>query len=138
MKNKHSESKIINASLKMSTISLSKSMMTREEACVDVRDSIDADFWNCYTCDLKGTIVKVLYDARKVYREGMWNYKQTNDELYKQRDEIRTDVDKILRECEKKNTALCISLGCDEFKNFHFYPNTDGTFERIEVNITKE
>lgn len=122
----------------MSSISLSKTIMTLEETLADIRDAIDADFWNCYMCDMEGKCVKVLYDTRKVYRDGMWNDKQTHIELDKKRNELRSNVDNLLKECVKNKIALCIILGCNDFRNFYYYPNTDGTFECIDVSFVRD
>lgn len=122
----------------MSSISLSKTIMTLEETLADIRDAIDADFWNCYMCDMEGKCVKVLYDTRKVYRDGMWNDKQIHIELDKKRSELRANVDNLLKECVENKLALCIILGCTDFRNFYYYPNTDGTFECLDVTFARE
>jgi hypothetical protein len=122
----------------MSSISLSKKIMTLEETRVDVTDAIDADFWNCYMCDMEGKCIKVLYDTRKAYRDGLWEDKPTQLELNKKRDELRSNVDNLLKECAENKLALCVILGCNDFRNFYYYPNTDGTFECIDVTFVRE
>lgn len=119
----------------MTCISVGKKIMSFEETNKDVIDSINADFWDCYLCDMDGKCVEVLYNMRKHYRDGSWSDNKTAVEMNKKREELKINTRTILEQCIENKLALHIILGCSDFLNYYYYPNTDGTFERVAVTF---
>jgi tRNA A-37 threonylcarbamoyl transferase component Bud32 len=109
-------------------ISVGREIMTKEQTVEDAQHFIQCDFWGCYISDVNGECKEVLYDDRRTDIE-------TREELDKKRMDIHNGIDEILMICQEKNEVLCIVLGYKNFRNLHYFPNSDGTFEKVDINF---
>lgn len=116
----------------MPNVSVGKEIMTKERAIEDAQHLIQCDFWGCYISEVNGDCKEVLYDNRKTYEETHILCGEDDD---KKITELRDGAEKLLTACQEKNEVLCIVLGGDDFRNIHYFPNSDNTFERVDINF---